>query len=205
MGSADPVRSATQTLRADTCPPCPGPSGSSHSAKHVRWPHEEHARPRMGRAALGYSRSRPRGMGAPICSRRSTLISSALATVTQRHGFCAAISFATGSAMPRKFGGRALPLVERLNGAQRIPKRCSPCIATGSGAWWIPTGKMSITQFAEAHFDGSGALKAVVEASDAQGNLIAPPPRASEVQRWVQAAQANDDVADLLKVSGERR
>jgi hypothetical protein len=92
-----------------------------------------------------------------------------------------------------------LPLVEQLNGAQRISQEMQPVQCNGVGRV-DSDGKLSIIEFAEAHFDGFGTASAVGEARDAQGNLISSPPRASEVQRWVQAAQDNDDVADLLRL-----
>jgi hypothetical protein len=94
--------------------------------------------------------------------------------------------------------GRALPLIEQLNGAQRISQEMQPVQFHGVGRV-EPDGRLSITLFAEAHFNANAIFMAVAEQRDAQGNLIVSPPRASEVQRWVQAAQANDDIADLLR------
>jgi hypothetical protein len=94
--------------------------------------------------------------------------------------------------------GRALPLVEQLNGAQRISRQMQSVQCNGVGRV-DSDGKLSITQFAGAHFKGNAMFMAVLEQGDAQGNLIVSPPRVSEVQRWVQEAQANDDIADLLR------
>jgi hypothetical protein len=93
--------------------------------------------------------------------------------------------------------GRALPLVEQLNGAQRISQEMQPVQCNGVGRV-DSDGKLSIIQFATAQFKGNAIALAFAEQRDAQGNLIISPPRSSEMQRWVQAAQVNDDIADLL-------
>jgi hypothetical protein len=93
--------------------------------------------------------------------------------------------------------GRALPLIDQLNGAQHIFQEMQPVQFHGVGHVEAD-GTLSITLFAETHFNANGMFVAVVEQRDAQGNLIVSPPQASETQRWVQAAQANDIVADLL-------
>jgi len=97
--------------------------------------------------------------------------------------------------------GRALPLIEQLNGAQRIAQDGRPVRFNGVGHI-DENGKLSITVFAEGHAEANAIAIAVAEVRDAQGNLIVAPPQASEMQRWLQAAQANDDVADLLRYVG---
>jgi hypothetical protein len=97
--------------------------------------------------------------------------------------------------------GRAVPLIEQLNGAQRLGQDVQPVRFNGVGHI-DDNGKLSITVFAEGYAEGNAISIAVAEVRDAQGNLIVAPPRASEMQRWLQAAQANDDVADLLRYVG---
>src|SRR5215467_15159554 len=66
--------------------------------------------------------------------------------------------------------GLALPLIDQLNGAQRIFQEMQPVQFHGVGHVGAD-GKLSVTLFAEAHPDANGMAMAVAEQRDAQGNL----------------------------------
>jgi len=101
--------------------------------------------------------------------------------------------------------GQALPLIDRLNGALSVSAGADRVEFEGVGSV-APSGGVSLTVFAET----SDRLRlrgltvvASVEVRDADGNLIPPaPPEASAAQRWMHAAESDDDIADLLVYTG---
>ena len=65
------------------------------------------------------------------------------------------------------------------------------------------SGNFHFTVFAEGHARARSMMTATAEVRDVHGNLIPPPPpAASQAQRWVQVAEQNNDVADMLIFAG---
>jgi hypothetical protein len=101
--------------------------------------------------------------------------------------------------------GRAVLLIERLNGALSVEVCAEPL-----HFWFVgridADGKMGIWLFPQTghvRLRGAGILTADVEQRDANGNPVPPPPpEPSAAQRWIAAAEKNDDLADLLVFAG---
>ena len=102
---------------------------------------------------------------------------------------------------------RAIPLIERLNGALGVLVGADPLTFRGVGCM-DDKGELTVTVFAEAHMQGRSMFtttggETTVEVRDAKGNLIAPPPpEPSAAQRWAEAAEKDDDIADMLIFAG---
>jgi hypothetical protein len=98
---------------------------------------------------------------------------------------------------------RAIPLIQRLNGALGVGGEAEPLDFYGVGRI-DDQGGFHVTVFAEAHSRVRAiAIFATAEVRDAKGNLIPPPPpEASRTKRWIKAAEENDDIADMLVFAG---
>ena len=99
---------------------------------------------------------------------------------------------------------QAVSLIEQLDGAQGMlagARRLSlgwVGHADGQGdvsIWVFPgTGRVEVR---------GGFVSAIAEVRDASGSLVPPlVPQPSQAQRWLNAAQANDDIADMLVFAG---
>lgn len=104
---------------------------------------------------------------------------------------------------------RALPLIDRLNGALAVSastQRVSFQAVGQIGA----AGEVSLHMFLE--ISDRVRLSALsdtvtVEVRDAQGNLVPtsslePEPEPTTAQRWVQAGESNSDIGDMLVFAG---
>jgi hypothetical protein len=97
---------------------------------------------------------------------------------------------------------QAIILIARLNGALRALCGAEPLALQGV-ARIDSGGNFHYTVFAEGHARGRAMMTATAEVHDAKGNLIQPPPPTpSQAQRWIQAADQNNDVADMLVFAG---
>jgi hypothetical protein len=97
---------------------------------------------------------------------------------------------------------RAIPLIQQLNGALGVEVNAEPLNFYGVGRI-DDQGGFHLTVFAEAHSRARANAIATAEVRDAKGNLIPPlPPEASSTQRWIKAAENNDDIADMLVFAG---
>ena len=93
---------------------------------------------------------------------------------------------------------QAIILIARLNGALRAQCGAEPLTLQGV-ARIDNSGKFHFTVFIEAHAQARAMMTGTLEVRDADGNLVPPPPpEPSQTQRWVQTAQEDDDVADML-------
>jgi hypothetical protein len=100
--------------------------------------------------------------------------------------------------------GRAIPLIDQLNGALTVHGADQPLSLRGVGMFG-ENGSFSATVLAEANIRAVAAATVLVtaEVRNAAGDLVPPaPPQVSDVQRWAKAAEDNDDIADLLRYSG---
>jgi hypothetical protein len=97
---------------------------------------------------------------------------------------------------------RAVPLIQRLNGALGVAGETDPLAFYGVGRI-DNNGGFHLTVFAEVHERGRAIAIATAEVRDAKGKLIPPPPQeASRSQKWIKAAEENDDIADMLVFAG---
>jgi hypothetical protein len=97
---------------------------------------------------------------------------------------------------------RAIPLIQRLNGALGVGGEAEPLDFYGVGCI-DDQGGFHVTVFAEAHSRARAIAIATAEVRDAKGNLIPPPPpEESSTQRWIKAAEGDDDIADMLVFAG---
>jgi len=99
---------------------------------------------------------------------------------------------------------RAIPLIEQLNGALRVLEGAEPLTFQGVGRI-DDQGGFHVTVFAgTGNIQLRGAMvTATGEVRDAKGNLIPPPPPSpSAAQRWAEAAEKDDDIADMLVFAG---
>ena len=96
----------------------------------------------------------------------------------------------------------AIPLIQRLNGALGVEGEAECLEFCGVGRI-DDQGGFHVTVFAEAHSRMRIIAIAHAEVRDAEGNLIPPPPpEESSTQRWIKAAEGNDDIADMLVFAG---
>jgi hypothetical protein len=97
---------------------------------------------------------------------------------------------------------RALALIERLNGALQVECRGEPLVFDGVGRI-DEAGQIQLFQFAEAHIRGRSRLSAVGQVLNPNGNIVPPPsPDPSQAQRWLEAAESDDEIADMLTFAG---
>jgi len=95
---------------------------------------------------------------------------------------------------------KAISLVMQMNGAFRLCDDALP-LMVDSVIQIDASGKFHHAMFAEAgHIKLRGfAITATAEVRNADGSIPPPPPpQRSEVQRWAQLAESNEDVADML-------
>jgi hypothetical protein len=99
--------------------------------------------------------------------------------------------------------GRAIPMIARLNGAQAVFGGAETLTFQSVGRI-DDQGACHITVFAEANIRlRNDTMVAAAELRDGNGNLIPPPPpEPSMTQRWIQNAEENDDIADMLEFAG---
>jgi hypothetical protein len=96
----------------------------------------------------------------------------------------------------------AIPLIERLNGALSVEASAEPLKFDGVGRI-EEEGGFHLTVFAESHSRARASVTATAEVRGANGNPVPPPPPAeSSTQRWIKAAEENDDIADMLVFAG---
>jgi hypothetical protein len=96
----------------------------------------------------------------------------------------------------------ALTMIGRLNGAFSATSGAKPLTFKGVGCF-NELGQVHFTVFAELHDRVRVTDSFTAEVRDANGNLIPPPPpQPSAAQRWIKAAEDNDDIADLLVFAG---
>jgi hypothetical protein len=97
---------------------------------------------------------------------------------------------------------RATVLIDLLNGALSAQCGAEP-LTLQRVARIDASGNLHFTHFAELHESMRLMETLTAEVRDMHGNLIAPPsPAASQAQRWVQAAERSNDVADMLIFAG---
>jgi hypothetical protein len=97
---------------------------------------------------------------------------------------------------------RALALIARLNGALQVECRGEPLIFDGVGRI-DEAGQIQLFQFAEGHIRGRSRVSAVGQALNPSGNAVPPPPpEPSQAQRWLEAAEGDAEVADMLTFAG---
>jgi hypothetical protein len=96
---------------------------------------------------------------------------------------------------------RAMPLIERLNGALGVVADAEPL--NFQGVLRIDDqGGLHFFVFLEDHVRTRDAIE-IVGVTDANGNLIPPPPpEPSAAQVWVEAAEQDEDIADMLIFAG---
>lgn len=94
----------------------------------------------------------------------------------------------------------AIPLINRLNGALAMVTDAEPL--TFQSVFRInDQGGMSFWSSVEDHVKARDRIDD--EVRDRSGNLIpASPPEQSTAQKWVAAAEKNDDISDLLTFAG---
>ena len=103
---------------------------------------------------------------------------------------------------PEEVRAQAAILVGRLNGAMRAHCGAEPLTLEGV-ARIDESGNFHFFRFMEGKARGRSRVVAIAEVRDSDGNLVPPPPPApSEVQKWIQAAERNDDIADMLVFAG---
>ncbi|MGH7115561.1 MAG: hypothetical protein ACREE9_13820, partial [Stellaceae bacterium] len=96
----------------------------------------------------------------------------------------------------------AIPLIQRLNGALSVAVGAEPLNFDGVGRV-DDQGELHLTFFAELNERLRLMATATAEVRDAEGNLIPPaPPQPSNAQRWIGAAEKNDQIADMLVFAG---
>jgi hypothetical protein len=92
---------------------------------------------------------------------------------------------------------RAIPLIEKMNGAALLFRNCEP--VSFGGAVSIENGQVSIHRSAEMHATGRARLKGMAAIMSISGTVIpAKTSVASDVQDWITRSDENDLVADLL-------
>ncbi len=97
----------------------------------------------------------------------------------------------------------ALDLIERLNGALLVECQGAPLIFAGVGRV-DETGQIRFLQFAEGHAQGRSRVSPVGQALNPSGNIIPPPPpEPSQAQRWLKAAESDENIARALKHFGQ--
>ena len=97
---------------------------------------------------------------------------------------------------------QAIIMIARLNGALRAQCGAEPLTLQGV-ARIDDSGNFHFSVFLEAHARARSMVTGTIEARDADGNLVPPPPpEPSQAQRWVQVAEQNDDVGDMLIFAG---
>jgi hypothetical protein len=98
---------------------------------------------------------------------------------------------------------RAIPLIQLLNGALGVEVGAEPVGLDGVGRI-DDQGEVHLTTFGELNVQLRGfTLTATGEVLDSEGNPIPPaPPRPSNPQRWIGAAEKNDQIADMLVFAG---
>lgn len=101
----------------------------------------------------------------------------------------------------REVKERSVALIEQLNGAQAVLGGAKP-LKFGGVLRVERDGKVHRTVFAEAlNLLGRMSLTAKATVIGANGKPV-PPPAPSAAQRWIAAAETNDDIADMLAFSG---
>ena len=98
---------------------------------------------------------------------------------------------------------RAIPLIQRLNGAHGVAVGAEPLTFDGVGHI-DDQGQVQLHIFAELNERLHGFMvTATAEVRDSEGNLIPPSPsQPSNAQRWIEAAEKNDQIADMLIFAG---
>jgi hypothetical protein len=97
---------------------------------------------------------------------------------------------------------RALPLIEQLNGALNVVAGAEP-LSFQSVVKTDDKGSLSFSVYMEDQIHVRSEVVAVAEVRDANGNLVPPPtPEPSMAQRWIEASETNDEIADLLIFAG---
>lgn len=101
-----------------------------------------------------------------------------------------------------EFRTRALTLIAQLNGALGVRDDTEQLNIQGVGRI-DNDGQVHFTVFAEINERGRATATADAEVRDARGNLVPPPPpEPSAAQKWIKAAEENDDIADMLVFAG---
>ena len=96
----------------------------------------------------------------------------------------------------------AITLIDQLNGALSTTDHAEPLKFRGVGRIG-EDGKINIHIYAEVHACARSSVTATAESRDANGNLVPPlPSKPSLPQKWIKAAEENDDIADLLVFAG---
>jgi len=80
--------------------------------------------------------------------------------------------------------------------------RCGTADPTGV-ARIDDSGNFHFSVFSEARARARSMVTGTSAAHDADGNLVPPPsPEPSQAQKWVQVAEQNDDIGDMLIFAG---
>ena len=96
---------------------------------------------------------------------------------------------------------RAIPLIAWLYGALAVVAGAEP-LNFHSVLRIDDQGGLSFSVFMEDDIKVRDAIE-IAEVRDAHGNLIQPPPsEPSAAQKWVEAAEQDDDIADMLIFAG---
>jgi hypothetical protein len=98
---------------------------------------------------------------------------------------------------------RAIPLIQQLNGALGVAISAEPLSFDGVGCI-DDQGEVHLHFFAELNEQLHGFMvTATAEVRDSDGNLIPPaPPQPSNAQKWIGAAEKNNQIADMLVFAG---
>jgi hypothetical protein len=96
----------------------------------------------------------------------------------------------------------AMPLIERLNGVMGVIEHVEPLRFDGVGRI-DEHGQISTSFFAEIHSRARATATVTAAVHDANGNIMpARMPEKSTAQKYLEAAEQDDDIADLLVFAG---
>jgi len=97
---------------------------------------------------------------------------------------------------------QAIMMIARLNGALRAQCGAEPLTLQGV-ARIDDSGNFHFSVFSEARARARSMVTGTSAAHDADGNLVPPPlPEPSQAQKWIQVAEQNDGIGDMLIFAG---
>ena len=99
-------------------------------------------------------------------------------------------------------GARAIAVIARLNGALSMQDDAESLSLQAVGRI-DAGGQIHLIASAEGRARGRSMVTAAAEVLNAQGKPVPPPPQEpSLAQKWMEVAEGNDDVADMLVFAG---